>query len=64
LSNPPTDKAKRAFDHKRLTETILTQVLIALDGVSTEGNDDLRQQRKALVKDVQGMLNQLDDAIN
>lgn len=61
MSNPPEEKSKREFEYKKLSETILTQIIFKLDGVETEGDPDARIKRKALVKEVQGMLSKLDE---
>jgi hypothetical protein len=61
MTNPPQEKAKRDFEYKKLSETILTQILMKLDGVETDGDQDARMKRKEIVKEVNAMLNKLDE---
>lgn len=62
IANPPADARKRKDDHTRISETVLQHILLKLDEVDTEGNPDVRQARKDLIRTVQDTLKQVDVA--
>ncbi|KAF2455983.1 hypothetical protein BDY21DRAFT_349285 [Lineolata rhizophorae] len=63
ISSPPSDVAKRKFEHKKLEETIIQKVLLKTDAVETDGDESVRARRKEIVKEVQAMLTKLDEAV-
>jgi hypothetical protein len=62
VANPPTDAKARDFEHRKLSETILAQVILKADGIEPDGDEAARNARKALVKEAQAALNSLDQA--
>ncbi|KAL4787676.1 hypothetical protein BJX76DRAFT_318018 [Aspergillus varians] len=62
IADPPQDEKERDFEHKKLGEFILAQIILKADGIEPI-NDDIRTARRALIKEVQATLNRVD-AVN
>ncbi|KAK0383898.1 hypothetical protein NLU13_7990 [Sarocladium strictum] len=60
IAAPPTDPKKKEEEHRRLSESILQQILLKLDGVETDGVPEVRAQRKEQVREAQAILKELD----
>jgi hypothetical protein len=61
IENPPSDTKTREFEHKKLNETILAQIILKLDEVTTGDDVQARTRRKELVKEAQAMQDKLDE---
>ena len=59
-NNPPNDTKAKDMEYKKLSESILAQIILKLDEVQTEGDEEARARRKALVRETQAMLTSLD----
>ncbi|KAL4975030.1 hypothetical protein BDW66DRAFT_76874 [Aspergillus desertorum] len=59
VADPPQDDKTRDFEHKKLGETILAQVMIKADSIEV-ADDETRTARRALIKEAQSALNQVD----
>lgn len=59
-ANPPRDKKKCEDEHRKISETIMQQVLLKLDEVDAQGDPDIRSKRKQLVNEVHDVLKGID----
>ncbi|KAJ5677697.1 uncharacterized protein N7477_003330 [Penicillium maclennaniae] len=62
VAHPPSDPKKREFEYRKLSETILAQIMLKADGIEPDGNETVRNARKALIREAQANLNRLDQA--
>ena len=62
ISSTPTDAKKRDFDYKRISETILSQIILKSDAVETDGDASAKPRRKQLLMEVQAFLHDVDVA--
>ncbi|OJD19422.1 hypothetical protein AJ78_00596 [Emergomyces pasteurianus Ep9510] len=62
IQHPPTDSKTRDFEHRKLSETTMMQVILKVDGIDVDGDEAARQQRKALIVAVQNLLKLVDEA--
>lgn len=60
IANPPADPKKREDEHRRISETVMQQVILKLDEVDTQGEEEARARRKELVRHVQSVLKEMD----
>ncbi|KAK3297121.1 BAG domain-containing protein [Chaetomium fimeti] len=64
IARTPSDPKKRVDEHRRISESIMQQTLLKLDAIETSTEEGARAIRKALVVEVQGVLNKMDAAKN
>lgn len=62
LSRPPSDPKSRDQEHKKLTESILAQIMLKADDIDIEGDMQARMDRKKLVDEINDMFKKLDAA--
>ncbi|OJD26163.1 hypothetical protein ACJ73_02456 [Blastomyces percursus] len=62
IQHPPGEQKSRDFEHRKLSETTMMQVILKVDGIDVDGDEEARQQRRALIVTVQNLLKLLDDA--
>ena len=61
IAHPPEETKVKDFEYKKLSESILAQVILKLDEVTTDGDEGARTKRKELVKETQKLLSKLDE---
>lgn len=60
LLHPPSDDRMRDQEHKKLSESILAQVLLKADDIDLEGDPQARTDRKKLIVEINDMFKNLD----
>lgn len=59
ITDTPQEEKVRDFEHKKLGETVLAQIILKADGIEP-ANDETRTARRALIKEAQSTLNKVD----
>ncbi|EEH19866.2 hypothetical protein PABG_02125 [Paracoccidioides brasiliensis Pb03] len=62
VEHTPTDQKTRDFEHRKLSETTMAQLILKVDGIEIDGDEEVRQQRRTLILTVQNALKRIDEA--
>ena len=62
INGVPEDTNKRDLEYRKISETILDQILLKSDAVEAEGDETIRNTRKSLAKEVETFLKDLEIA--
>ena len=60
IVSPPEDPSTRTKEYAKLNEMVLSQIMLKVDGIDTEGSETVRARRKELINEVQDVLKRLD----
>jgi len=60
IYNPPSDAPTRAKEHRKLSESVMTHILLKADAIEIEGNADARMLRKRLINEVNETMKKID----
>ena len=60
ILNPPSDARSRDLEYRKLTESILAQVVLNADKIDVQGDPDARALRKQVVNEANEVMKRLD----
>jgi prophage antirepressor-like protein len=60
INNPPSSSQEREKEHRRLSESVMTHVILKADAIDVDSTD-ARVFRKALLNDVNETMKKLDE---
>ena len=61
IEEPPVDQKTREFEHRRINETTMQQLMLKADAIDVEGDEYVRQRRKALIGKIEKLLKVVDE---
>ena len=61
IEDPPVEQRTREFEHRRINETTMQQLMLKADAIDVEGDEYVRQRRKALIGKIERLLKVVDE---
>ena len=60
IEAPPVEQRARDFEHRRINETTMQQLMLKADEIDVEGDEYVRQRRRALIGKIEQLLKVVD----
>jgi hypothetical protein len=60
IKNPPSDPKTCDLEYRKLSESVMAQIVLKADNIEMEGDTDARAARKQLVNEASDILKRLD----